>query len=323
MKKEELSTALGISTGLLSTIVSDLIADRILRIIFVVSIMSGVCTFFLFYDSGNKKKKAVPGVCAVLSAVILVTAFFGNGVSAGDVIWHVGNFFKARPGAQDEYEKLYQETVDANQELEEFIETVNYDSMSKNLKKIETDAAKLAESIHREQSLKDKEDQKEIAAILLLIQEHSDAAYDNGSLAFPDLKTDKEMVEFFYKMRLSEDTCEYYYCNILKAMEGYGIDCEGFEIDEFTLAHWDTDILFMDYNMRKSLVMEQGENDEYEKDWPQFNDYKITIGEYSDSLDYKNWYIQFPDRKLSDMIKFRDDSILKYYNKFKRNFERL
>lgn len=323
MKKEDLSVVLAISSGLLGSIVSDLIADRLLRVVFVVAVMAGVGAFFVFYGSDDKQKKNVPYLCASLAIVILLVSVFGNGMTAGDILQHVGGFFITQTDETAADDGLRRKISAANQEMERLLERADCDSLRGKLEQAQDSAAGLSKAAYHAQFWKDRADQQEVAAILSTIKERAADTYSNGDKAFPDLLTDEKMVEFFYKMRLSESTWEYYYCNIIKAMEGYGIDCEGFGINEFTLAEWDADVLFMDYKMRRSLAFEQPQEGEYEKDWPQFNDYKVLTSDsdYSDDLDYGNWYLEFSAHtKICDMVEDRDNSIWKYYDKWQRNF---
>ena len=58
MKKDDLLNMLPILVGLLGTIVSDLIADRVFRVLFVLAIMTGIAAFFVYDGRDEKKKKS-------------------------------------------------------------------------------------------------------------------------------------------------------------------------------------------------------------------------------------------------------------------------
>lgn len=65
MKKDDLLNMLPILVGLLGTIVSDLIADRVFRVLFVLAIMTGIAAFLYMTAEMKKRRRACPACAGV------------------------------------------------------------------------------------------------------------------------------------------------------------------------------------------------------------------------------------------------------------------
>ncbi len=140
--------------------------------------------------------------------------------------------------------------------------------------------------------------------------------YEKNSSSFENLKTDIYSLQLFYKMFLTEDT--YYYCNIIKAFQEYGVDIDKLEINEYTLVVWDIQTLFATYGMKKSN-MANFSNESQEIQF-KYNDNRVNMAKYSDTFDYGNWRRNYAEYTAEEVDERLDDIIMAYYKKFIINF---
>ncbi len=152
----------------------------------------------------------------------------------------------------------------------------------------------------------------EVNTILEQINKH----YEENSSSFENLKTDLYSLQLFYKMYITDET--YYYCNILKAFQEYGIDIEKLEINEYTLVVWDVQILFATYGMKKSH-MANIDNESQEITF-NYNNYRVNMTKYSDTFDYGNWRRNYTGYTTEEISERLDDIMMDYYRKFIINF---
>lgn len=160
-----------------------------------------------------------------------------------------------------------------------------------------------------------KEDEEEISKIFAKIEEKAESALES----VPNLLSDVNSVEIFYKTSLS--SLPYHFCNIIKALEEYGIDCEAMDIDEFTLINWDMEYLFLIYSAKYDTRNDVWENVyyDYEKKF-NLDDYKVSINEYSDTFNYGNWGWTLENEPVEKIDDIFDEIIMNFYSKFFLNF---
>lgn len=323
MKKDDLLNMLPILVGLLGTIVSDLIADRVFRVLFVLAVMTGIAAFFVYDGRDEKKKKGVSGMCGGVAVVILFLSLWGNGITADDFVGHLLQFIGARAEESTAAEDCFQQAADANRVIESMLASAGQDSgYLQRLGEIGTEVSQLSETVQKEQWWESREDQKEIDQILSVIEKGVAKTQNDNSdkLLYPDPRLDIRSAQLFYKLWISKEAGAVGYYNMVKAMEGYGIDCERLEIDEYTLICWDVDRLFATYNMRKRALQELEADTLYEERYFYYRKDKAATEEYQDHFDYRDWRRYFTDRKGGEIFAFFDGDIYGYYDRFYANF---
>ncbi len=298
MTGADMNTVISALTLMLSTVLTELIPNMFLKALFIVCYIISIAFFHTNYKQADKLKKWISIVFGIVSVIILLGSNLTNGVSFEDCLSHFVSFFGT---AKSEETDRAEDTSEILKRLEVRVDSLTHD---KGLYRL----------------CASKESPKEITAILDLIQKR-EAAYKEGhdDEAFPDFKTDRQQTELFYKMWLTSTEEPYSYYNIIKAFESLGMDCEKLEIDEYTLALWDTEYLFSIYNMRKSL---ENTDDESSEDMEfRFQDFKAKdMNEFSDSLDYGSWQIDYEDVTAETARENLDSEIINCYKKLYRNF---
>lgn len=138
---------------------------------------------------------------------------------------------------------------------------------------------------------------------------------------FPNIALDAETVELFYKTQLYDKV--YHYSSFICAFEEYGIHCNSLDIDEYTLALWDVENLYIFYNMQKELEPDLIENRQYEEREFFFNSNRVDLNQYSDFLNYGNQSIICEGKNDAQQLEeiFRD-YIMNFYKRFHLNFTR-
>ena len=74
------------------------------------------------------------------------------------------------------------------------------------------------------------------------------------------------------------------------------------------------------YFMKKSLELELVENPIYPSKYLKYNDYKITMNEYSDLFNYGNWRFFYENTSAQEIEQKFNDQIMGYYKRFHLNF---
>lgn len=189
-------------------------------------------------------------------------------------------------------------------------------SMEAQLSEILNDVEAAEDILKERRFLAGKENPEEIERLAALIQKEMETA---GDEKFPHIKTDAHTLELFYKMRLSTDV--HCYRNAIKALEAYGIDCKKWSVNEYTLAHWDTEMLFAKYPMRQSLLNDAALDITYEDTKSfQYSEFQIRQHQYTDIFDYGNWRWNYDSKSARKLAESLDEYIMKYYRKFSMNF---
>lgn len=157
-------------------------------------------------------------------------------------------------------------------------------------------------------------DPEEIKAI---VEQITKECSDNPD-SYPNIKLDADSVETLYKMKLSN--MEYHYHNIVEAFEACGIKCKEMSIDEHTLMLWDTEILCNYYSMFKGMQEDAAEDITYEDNRNlYYNDFKVSLNEYSDTFDYKGWFLP-SSNTARGVVDNLHNVIMSFYSKFATNF---
>lgn len=200
-------------------------------------------------------------------------------------------------------------------ESEEKKNQIMFDDIQDQISEVNDNILKLHQNFSEYQFFKSKENQQQIDLILDNI-----LTLEVENSTFSDLKDNKHTLELFYKMLLSNDL--YYYYNIIKAFEAYGIDCEKFSINEYILALWDVERLYALYNMRKNLENDLANNTFYEEKFLYYDEFKVNMSEYSDTFSYGKWSQSFRNKTVSEIMKGLDSIIIDFYKKFYMNFNK-
>ena len=310
MKNRNIDIIITAMITLISTVISDAIPNPVLRIIFICCFMTGIISFLIYSEHNDKKKIIFPGICGAVALVILFTSALQEKGTINDYATHVKNFFLNEKDEQDINQTYYQTLSSINKNITNLaVRADNAGVYIPEIDKMNDEILKLSSDIDTYRLCEKKEDQKQIANILAEIQKEED---------FPELMFNKKQIELFYKMRITEEP--YYYINIIKAFEAYGIDCENWGIDEYTLVLWDTEHLFALYNMRKDLENEMEEDTFYEEWKAYYNDYKAVTPEYRDNFDYMDWNYSITKKNVSEIMEKLNDRIMKCYVKLNMNF---
>jgi len=206
-------------------------------------------------------------------------------------------------------ERLYTDMASQNNEI-----IGNLMDIDSHMSETEDTVELLKAQIYEDMFWYGQNDPEEISAIA----EQITREYSNYPDSYPNIKLDVNSVEIFYKMKLSN--MEYHYHNIVEALEACGIRCKEMSIDEHTLMLWDMEMLYNYYSMYKGMQEDAAEDVTYEDNRNLFyNDYKISLNEYSDTFDYKGWFLPCVDTArgtVNDLYNY----IMSYYSKFATNF---
>lgn len=312
MKTENIGIIVTSMITLISTVISDAIPNPVLRIIFICCFMAGIILFLIYSEHNDKRKIIFPGICGAAALAILFTSAWQEKGTINDYIIHVKNFFLNEENEQDINQTCYQTLSSINKNIANLaVKADNAGVYIPEIDKMNDEILKLSSDMDTYRLCQKKEDQKQIVNILTEIRKEE---------SFPELMLDKKQIELFYKMRIAEKP--YYYINIIKAFEAYGIDCENMRIDEYTLALWDTERLFALYNMRKCLENEMDEDTFYEEWKAYYNDNKAVTPEYRDNLDYMDWSYTATNMNVSEIMEKLNNRIMNCYVKLNMNFRK-
>ena len=272
----------------IATVLSSGIPNPVFRLLFIFFCAAGIFSFLFFPDQSGIKKIVLLCTFGTAAVALLLLSTIGAKIKFKEYMANIGRFL----GSDSLYEEIETDLAAASDGLA---------SLSQNM------------SLYR--FWEEQKDPEEVQKILENIQKHKDE-WDHNP--FPDIETNRDQVELMYKMWFCGNP--YHYYNILSALESLGIDCEKFDIDEYQLALWDTEMLFMYFNMRKSLETELAD-DPFHESWNgSFNDFKIRMDNYSDFFDYQGWLQPYKYVKTSDIMESLDDIIELFYEKFYINF---
>ena len=225
MKREDWSIVIPVIATLVSAILSEVISNIIIKMIFIICIVSDSIIFLCYQNNQRKWKKNLIIILSIINFSIL---FIVPVINSSPMIYisHLMDYFKL-----DKREtKIDESNIKINNDLAEIKDKVN----------------KISNNVEEYSFLNNKDDPEEVKEIAETIESIiDDLEY------YLDVKTSKQKVQILYKMSLGTD--EYYYCNIIRAFEACGIDCEEMSIDEYKLLLWDVERLYAIYNMKESI----------------------------------------------------------------------
>lgn len=328
MRKETVGVIVSVMTALVSGVIVEAMPNLVLRILFIIGVCLTLALYLLRQKIRWQWKDIAIGVVGTITVLILVISV---AVGGSDHFWQqLGKFIM--PGAEkEEAQEAEAQQVIVMQEaqiaelnneiksLEEKIDallanTQDYENLELQMDSLGQELKALSNGFSGYQFRSGMENLKEAEEIYEKILELVEA---NGQVIFPDLKEDKQEVELFYKVRLVDK--EYHYCNIISALEMYGVDCEKMSIDEYQLALWDIETLFIHYSMyKKATELEKGVA--LEEAVFEYNDYRISMSEYSDTFDYGRWRQNFANFTADEILDSLDKAMLKFYKKLNMNF---
>lgn len=232
----------------------------------------------------------------ILSVVNVAVFFITPIINSSPMIYitRLLNYFEPR----EKVSEIDENNTDIYNELTEIKEKVD----------------KISENEDEYNFLNSKEDLEEVYEITEKIKE----LQDENSEYFSELKTSKQKVQLFYKMQLG--TMQYHYCNVIKAFEAYGINCEEMSIDEYKLVLWDIERLYALYNMKESIQNDLAENIFYEKKELLYDDFRVNMSKHSDIFDYEGWRMSYENKTAEQVRDSLNEYIMDYYKKFSLNF---
>ncbi len=310
MKKEDYRNIFSVGASLLTVVLSVNMQNTFMKITFIICYLIGYILFLSYLNDKIKIKwkKYIFVILFIADGAILAVSFVNVGSFKNYVI-KLGEFFESEQEKEEG-------SVGGSEEISGWVLETNEKiaAMNENLASVNENINQLSDDVEAYQFLRSKEDQAEINTIIQVIEEK----YNDSADYFPDLKTSKHDVELFYKMRLCEEP--YYYCNIIKALEAYGIDCVQMSINEYDLMLWDTEILYAKYNMKESIQEDLNKNIFYEEKVFRYDDFKINMSEYSDILNYNDWRYTHENVTAEEVNERLSKRIMKYYVKFHMNF---
>lgn len=292
MKRDDWNIVIPVIATLVSAILSEVISNIFIKMIFIICIVADGIIFLSYQNNKSKWKK---NLIIILSVINLLILFIIPVVKSSPMIYitHLIDYFESDSKKTENDES----TININSDLTEIKDRVN----------------EISDNVEAYNFLKSKDDPEEVIEITEKIKEILD-----GSEYYDDLTTNKQKVQILYKMRLA--TSEYYYCNIIRAFEAYGIDCEEMSIDEYKLLLWDVERLYAIYNMKKSIQDDLDEGVFYEKKEFYYDDFRINMPRHSDTFDYGGWCEIYEDKTAEEINNYLDTYIMDYYKKFSLNF---
>ncbi len=293
MKREDWGIVVTVIVTLISAILSEVISNVIIKMIFIICIVAD-CIFVLSYQ--NNKSKWKKNLIIILSGINLLILFIVPVIKSSPMIYitHLIDYFES----DSKKTEIDESTVIIYSDLTEIKDRMN----------------EMSDNVESYNFLKSKYDPEEVKEITEKIEKALEEYPDN----FLDLETSKQKVQLLYKIRLGAD--EYYYCNIIRAFEAYGIDCEEMSIDEHKLLLWDVERLYAIYNMKKSIQDDLAKGEFYEKKEFPYDDFRMDMSKHSDIFDYEGWRITYENQTAEEVNDSLDINITNYYKKFSLNF---
>ncbi len=293
MKREDWSIVIPVIATLVSAILSEVISNIIIKMIFIICIVADSIIFLSYQNNKSKWKK---NLIIILSGINFLILFIVPVINSSPMIYitHLMEYFES----DSKKTEIEESTININSDLTEIKDRVN----------------EISDNVEAYSFLKSKDDPEEVIEITEKIEE----VINDYSEYFPDLETSKQKVQLLYKIKLGTD--EYYYCNIIRAFEAYGIDCEEMEIDEYKLLLWDIERLYAIYNMKKSIQGDLAEGVFYEEKEFLYDDFRMNMSKHSDIFDYEGWRLTYVDKTAEEVNDYLDVYITNYYKKFSLNF---
>ncbi len=277
-----------------------------LKVLFLVIYFLGVVTLYWKPTQKVQLRKTLLGILSFLEIGIICIFVITMG-SLGNYIAHIKDFFVYEQN-NNVTPALSVDAQGSNDNLNEI--NIQLQEINEKLNPINNEIVALSENFKSYSFIQDKQNENEINIIYERIEN-----YVKERDTFSELKTNKYQIELFYKMFFSDEP--YYYCNILTAFERYGINYRNFGITQSTLITWDLDILFITYKMKEENNKDLGTEEIKNKKF-YYNDYRVSMNEYSDTFDYARW--NRSDETPEAFNRVLDSLIKDFYKKFKMNF---
>lgn len=316
MTKDDIKTFLMIIATLIVPILSLGIISPLIKVIFV---LIYICICFLLLSKLFANKLIIKNVIVYMASGIEILFIVIATLNAGSISNYFERIKKIFVVSQETssnntissdigFESYYNNLSEQISKIDENIENNNIylEKLDNNLNTILDDSY----SIY----FADNIDQTQIDEIVKLIDE----MYNDYIESFPNLRTDAYSLELFYKMYLAEEA--YYYCNIMKALEEFGVDIEKLELKENTLFMWDIETLYITYNMQKKNFENMCSDENTMGESFIYNENRVTMQRYSDTFDYGNWRRSWENYTVAEIEEKLNNIILKYYKKFIINF---
>lgn len=304
MESEDARVAITCIVELLTIILAEAMPNLTIKLLFIVFVSVEIVLYFKYKNIQSIKDKMPMYIIGCIIVIMLLISIVDTDSFTGFV--QIKEFFSSEPSETVDYISIIE---GQNDEIDQKIKEVN-DKMADSINAFK----EVSNDFSRYGFLYAKENQQEIETIL---QKMIDINNENSD-AFPNLKTNKHEIELFYKGKLTEEP--YFYCNIIKAFEAYGINCKELSIDEYVLMLWDTQCLYIIYSMKKDLEDDLKSNTFFDERSFDYNDYKINMNENSDTFDYEDWRYTYTNKTAKEISKEMSNIIINYYKKFSMNF---
>lgn len=300
MQEKAKETIVTCAITLVSTLLSGELPNLAARIIFIVLC---IVTVVLYFKSGGFQLFSY-------FLILVLVAFI--------VVNHVYPEFPSGvfPPSKQSTEKINVIIPTQKDKYQKNLNRVNQslDSLQENVSRASVVLAELNGMIEAEIISSRETYPSEVEELLELIDSKAEVIDKD----FPDIALNVATVELFYKTKLYDAV--YHYSSIIDAFEKYGINCSSLEIDEYTLALWDVENLYLFFNIKKELEPDLAENKLYEEKEFLFNSNKVDLNQYSDLIDYKNWCFRYTYKSAQELDDIFMDFILNFYKRFHLNF---
>lgn len=303
-KKETIVTC---AITLVSTLLAGELSNLAARLIFIAL---SILTVILYFKGDGRENRGIQCfsyfLMAVLVGFIVVNDVFPEFPSR--FFWWSGQVIHGEDVGVLTYKDIYQANLNSvNQSLE---------SLQDNIGQTSVVLTELNDILEAEIISSRETYPSEVEDILKLIDSKTEVIDKD----FPDITLNMATVELFYKTQFYDTV--YHYSSIIGAFEKYGIHCSNLKIDEYTLALWDLENLYLFFNMKKELEPDLAENKWYEKKNLSFNSNKVDLNQYSDFLDYKEWRFTYTEKNAQELDDIFMDFILNFYKRLHLNFTR-
>ncbi len=298
-KNKDLMPVLSIIATLLPTVGAFGASSTGLRIITIVLYILIVIMVYNYQHKKTELKKNIIIAASVFEIAIVINSIFDLGIT--EYLGRIKSFVFAenKINVDETLENSIDEIENKITELNREVKEIN-----KNIYSIDgyINYMQLNRNINRD----------EVDEIVLKIKEIA------SERDIYDFKTDKYFVELYYKMSLSHYS--WYYSNILKAFEEYGIEVDKLGIDEHVLLTWDIHMLCNMINMKEKNLPNLKSDDVVEDTYYQFNDNRMNTEKYSDDLDYGSWSKPYRDMTGAEINESLNFAIENMCEKIMMNF---
>lgn len=316
MKKEDWKNYLMIIASFIVAIISSGTFNLFVQILFIITFLI-ICYFaFSYLNNKSNTKKIFLIFAIVIEITILFFSIFINNGSFIDFCKRMTSFFVSSQETSND--NIIISDIDFESYFNIIDEKLEYidqkvESATSNIEKLDYNLAFFTnnlEDFHFNNNI----NETEVDNIVQEIEQY----YREYSNYFPDLRTDIYSLELMYKLFISNEL--YYYCNILRAFEKFGIDIEVFGLNTNTLFIWDIETLYITYNMQKQNLKNMYLDENAMGQSLFYNDYRVTMQKYSDTFDYGNWSRNYMDDTADAAERKLNKAIDNYYKKFIINF---